>query len=139
MKIYLICPVRNASKEQVDGMRAYVYRVEAEGHEVHWPQRDVDQRNDDGGVRICYEHRAAMHECDRVDIWWDPFSTGSHFDLGMAFMLSLCRVADGMPPVQFVSANGVEKVPDKSFQNVLANLVFDEPNPLVRRPGSHQG
>jgi hypothetical protein len=132
-KIYLICPVRNASKDQLEGMREYVANLEAQGHEVHFPPRDVDQSNDDGGVRICYEHRAALFECDRVDIYWDPMSYGSHFDLGMAFMLSLQRVADGLPPIEFVTAHAVDKVKDKSFQNVLVNLVDGGANPIFRK------
>jgi hypothetical protein len=125
-KIYLICPVRNVSKDQLDAMTLYVASLERDGHTVHFPNRDVDQSNDDGGVRICDEHRAAMHECDEVHTFWDPLSYGSHFDLGMAFMLSYAREQMGGAPIRFVVANHTERVPVKSFQNVLVRLCESE-------------
>jgi nucleoside 2-deoxyribosyltransferase len=85
MKIYLVCPVRNVTKEQIAEIDAYVEKIEKEGHEVHYPPRDVNQ-DDETGINIVEAHKNAMMECDRVDIFWDKTSTGSHFDLGMAFM-----------------------------------------------------
>jgi nucleoside 2-deoxyribosyltransferase len=86
MQIYLICPVRNCTPEQHDAIASYVAELEAAGHTVHYPPRDVDQ-DDPTGYRICCAHRTAMRWADRVDIIWDATSTGSHFDLGMAFAL----------------------------------------------------
>ena len=86
MKIYIICPVRNITAEQKKEIDDYVANLEAEGHIVHYPPRDVNQ-NDETGWNICAQHRAVMKTCDRIDIFWDKTSTGSHFDLGMAFMM----------------------------------------------------
>jgi hypothetical protein len=86
MKIYLICPVRNITEQQSEEIKKYVELLELDGHEVHYPPRDVNQ-NDETGYNICVAHRFAMINCDRVDIFWDVRSSGSHFDLGMAFVL----------------------------------------------------
>lgn len=85
MYIYVICPVRNVIKEQTDEIDKYVETLEKEGHTVHYPPRDVNQ-NDETGFNIVMAHKKAMIKCDRVDIFWDKTSTGSHQDLGMAIM-----------------------------------------------------
>jgi hypothetical protein len=86
MKIYVICPVRNVTEEQIEEVRDYVAQLEAEGHDVHYPPRDVEQ-DDPTGWGIVMGHGNAMKEADRVDIFWDKTSSGSHFDLGMAWSL----------------------------------------------------
>ena len=86
MKIYFITPVRNASPELLEAVQAYVKDLEQSGDEVHFPPRDVDQ-NDPTGFVICQHHLAAMKLADKVVVYWDATSTGSHFDLGMAFAL----------------------------------------------------
>lgn len=86
MKIYLITPVRNASPELLKAVHALVDGLERSGHQVHFPPRDVDQ-NDATGFGICAHHLAAVEAADKVMVWWDKASSGSHFDLGMAFAL----------------------------------------------------
>lgn len=66
-------------------MDNYVASLEKEGHQVHYPPRDVDQ-NDPTGFVLYMSHKDAMKKCDRVDIFWDKTSTGSISDLGMAIM-----------------------------------------------------
>ena len=117
MKIYLICPVRHVSSEQSEKIQAYVAGLEREGHSVHYPPRDVDQ-DDPTGLEICTNHRSAMVAADRVDIWWDPNSTGSHFDLGMAFALN--------KRINLVEIWG--QVPSgKSFAALIKELVARQP------------
>ena len=84
--IYVICPVRNITKEQEDEISLYVNKQEVEGHTVHFPPRDVDQ-SDPTGITICSRHAQAMTAATRVDVFWDKTSSGSHFDLGMAYIL----------------------------------------------------
>ncbi len=86
MKIYIICPVRAAEPGVTDAIREYANNLRAEGHEVHFPPDDVNQ-SDETGFQICCEHLRAMKSADRVDVFWDSQSFGSHFDLGMAFAL----------------------------------------------------
>jgi len=85
--IYIICPVRNITAEQEQQIKTYVESLEERGYQVHFPPRDVDQ-NDPIGVDICSKHLQALKRAARVDVFWDANSSGSHFDLGMAFALS---------------------------------------------------
>lgn len=122
---YLICPVRRATKTQLMEMQLYVEQLEAAGtHLFHYPPRDVNQANDDGGVRICLEHTAAMCRCDEIHVWLDEdggLSEGSMFDLGMAYMLNHRR--KGIKDLRFVIANGpIPPQSEKSFLNVLRRL-----------------
>ena len=83
MNIYVLCPVRNGVPEEA---RDYAIDMKARGHAVHFPPDDAPQ-DDPTGNAICSVHLAAMKKCDRVDVFWDVTSKGSHFDLGMAYAL----------------------------------------------------
>lgn len=122
-QIYLICPVRKCTQKQAAEMLFYVGELEQQGHKVHFPPRDVDQSNDNGGVRICEQHRVALFHADEVHVWWDRSSSGCHFDLGMAFAMKMFH-----SNLKFFLANPheVKVVEEKSFQNVLMNLVEPE-------------
>ena len=85
MKIYLCCPVRKADDALRTQLEAYVAKLEGEGHHVHYPARDTKQ--DTSGLNICTQNTAAIQWCDEFHIWYDPASTGSHFDMGAAFVL----------------------------------------------------
>lgn len=112
VNIYIICPVRNGTPPEVG---EHVAHLEAEGHRVHFPPRDVDQ-NDETGERIVSEHFAAMRKADRVDVFWDSTSTGSHFDAGMAYALSTTLVNG--PDINFVHAFQEDRE-GKSYEKVL--------------------
>lgn len=109
MKIYLICSVRNASPQAVMTAEAYVRELEAQGHTVHYPPRDVAQ-DDPSGAAICASHLAAMRQCDAVHVLWDVTSKGSHFDLGMAYALGTPLVPVRCDP---------EDTPGKSYWKVI--------------------
>ena len=83
MKVYLVCPVRNCDETQQLINDKYVKELESQGHQVHYPPRDVNQ-NCPTGVNIVNAHRDTMKSCDEVHIIWDKDSKGSHFDFGMA-------------------------------------------------------
>lgn len=129
-KIYLICPVRKATKQQIDMMRGYVETLEGERYEIHWPLRDVDQSMD--AYEICKAHAYAMMDCDEVHVWLDNdwgennqcLSQGSMFDLGMAFLYFIGT--KNQINFRFVCANGeVKRTDEKSFLNVLERLISD--------------
>lgn len=84
MKIYILSPVRNVTPEQQNIIDNHVSRLELDSHDVYVPRYDVDQE-DPTGFDICSSHFCNMLKADRVDIFWDISSSGSHFDLGMAF------------------------------------------------------
>ena len=109
MRIYLICSVRNATDEQIQFAENYVKQLEEAGHVVHYPPRDVDQTDDGTGLNICISHAAAIRKADEVHILWDKDSKGSHFDLGMAFVLDK----------PFVYVDNYETTPYKSYGNVI--------------------
>ena len=85
-KIYLICPVRNVTADQQRAVDTYAHQLTERGDDVHNPRYAVDQ-TDTTGVGICLAHFDAMDLADEVHVFWDATSTGSHFDLGMAFAL----------------------------------------------------
>lgn len=86
MKIYIICPVRNVTEEQIQEVADYVASLELDGHQVHYPPRDYVDPNDPTGFGIVTCHAIAMRNADRVDVFWDNTSKGSHADLGMAII-----------------------------------------------------
>lgn len=111
MRVFLICPVRNADPAATAGI---VARLEADGHEVHWPPRDTDQA-DDIGLRICRDNMTAIEGADEVAVVWDGQSQGCLFDLGVAFALrKKIRLFDLPPPTA-----------GKSFQNMIRAWAFE--------------
>ncbi len=111
--VYLICPVRNASEETRAQMDRYVSNLEASGISVHYPPRDVDQSDDGVGLELNATHRDAMLACREVHVVWDPSSLGSHFDLGMAFMLSATK------SLPIIIARPFETTEKRSYGNIL--------------------
>lgn len=105
MKAFLICPVRGHSPEETWPI---VEALEGRGWVVHWPHRDTDQ-NDPTGLRICRDNREAIDRADRVFIVWDGQSTGSLFDLGIAFALH--------KPLGLIQIPAASE--GKSFQNMM--------------------
>lgn len=85
MNIYIICPVRNMTSNQVKEIDEYITSLEDQGHGVH-SYKKVDQHSETG-FEIVQDHFLALNGADRVDIFWDVTSKGSHMDLGMAFAL----------------------------------------------------
>lgn len=112
MKIYIICPVRNVTEDQIKEVDDYVHALENEGHSVHYPPRDVNQ-DDETGLGICEAHAQAMQEAERIDIFWDVTSKGSHFDLGMAFI--------SKKPLKLVKSYHTDNV-GKSYEKVIKAL-----------------
>ena len=89
MKIYLICPVRKCGKQEKKLLYEYVHRLEADGNEAFYADRDVNQ-NDDTGLGIITAERKAILWADEIHVWWKADkkgkskSEGSVFDFGKA-------------------------------------------------------
>lgn len=120
-KIYLICPVRFCDEKTRAEMDGYVAGLEAQGHQVHYPPRDVCQTDDGIGLDICEAHADAMEEADEVHVWWVPESRGSHFDFGMAYAIRRLR------HLPIVLANKFPRAPMKSYTNVLKEIAVNGP------------
>lgn len=112
MNIYMICAVRNAAEIRVSELREYAEQFRVLGHNVHFPPDDAPQ-DDPTGEAICATHLAAMRGADEVHVFWDVKSSGSHFDLGMAYALGVRIV-----PVSCEQPDG----PEKSYWKVMCAL-----------------
>jgi hypothetical protein len=82
--IFLICPVRRADLKQLEKINKYLNETEKQGLKVYYPARDTNQI-DDIGYRICRDNASAIANSDRVHIFYDQDSSGSIFDLGVAY------------------------------------------------------
>ena len=105
MRAFLICPVRGHGMNETEEA---VKSLESEGYQVHWPPRDTEQ-DDPIGLEICRANCSAIEDADRVFVIWDGKSTGSLFDLGMAFALN--------KPITVLEAPSPTS--HKSFQNMM--------------------
>ena len=115
MRIYIICPVRTVTPVQSQALDDYVQELEElHDHQVHYPPRDVGQ-SDPHGKDIIRCHSTAMFECDEVHIYWDKHSTGSLFDLGLAYMRMHCH---GMN-FHLINPEDCPATDHKSFNNVV--------------------
>ena len=86
-KIFLICPVRNATEEQRKWIEEFVERKTQEGYIIHAPHLHTNQVDPLGGYGICKQNSEAVASSEEIDIYYDQSSTGSVFDLGVAYAL----------------------------------------------------
>lgn len=116
-RIFIICSVRDADIELQERLAAYVDKLEAEGNEVHYPRRDTDQTM--RGIDICRYNASKIAVCDEVHIWYVAESQGSHFDMGVAFILNKPLVIIHNAPL----------LPDgkKCFQRMLTEWEEERP------------
>lgn len=119
-KVFLICPVRKASEEVQATIEGYISRLEAAGYKVHYPPRDTEQVDPEGGITICTQNTDAIREADEVHVYWDKESGGSKFDLGAAFILR--------KPLYIVNPQDIKATEGKSFENVV--LRWGKPSAL---------
>lgn len=87
-KVFLICPVRNATEEQKRYIEDFVKEKNQNGMEVHAPHMHTVQQDMFGGYAICYQNANAIAESNEIDMYYDQNSTGSVFDLGVAYALN---------------------------------------------------
>lgn len=85
-RIFIICSVRNTTDEYKAILEKYTQALEKEGHIVHLPHRDTNQLAT--GFEICSQNKEAIKNADEVHIFYSSQSTGTHFDMGVAFAMS---------------------------------------------------
>lgn len=85
-RIFVICSVRGMDDEYRKTLENYVAALEEKGWEVHLPHRDTDQEA--SGFDICTQNMNAINKADEIHIFYSEKSTGTHFDLGVAFALN---------------------------------------------------
>ncbi len=86
-KIFLVCPVRNATEEQKKWIESFVREKNEEGYSIHAPHLHTVQTDLFGGYAICRQNAEAVASSQEIDIYYDQSSTGSVFDLGVAYAL----------------------------------------------------
>lgn len=86
-KIFLICPVRNATEEQKKWIEEFVVEKYNDGYTIHAPHLHTRQMDLFGGYAICMQNAEAVATSEEIDIYYDQSSTGSVFDLGVAYAL----------------------------------------------------
>lgn len=116
--VYLICPVRKVTEEVKKFLDDYVARLEANGHNVHYPPRDVDQ-TDSSGVNIMTAHKDAMKISHEVHAYWTG-SEGSVCDLGMTLRSEI--------PIHVIPECNPQRTEHKSFTNVILDLAEEYKN-----------
>ena len=127
-RVFLICPVRGASEEVKAILEAYVARLEAHNYVVHYPDRDTNQVDPDGGINICRRNTSAIRDADEVHIYYAKGSSGSLFDSGAAFVLG--------KPLYLVNPDDIEPTKEKSLENVL--LAWGQPSPYALKTTKEQ-
>ncbi len=85
MRVYLICPIRKATREDKDRQWEYVCALEQAGYEVYWPATDTVKETEDNSTDVMSQNRQALALADEVHLMYDPDSEGSKLDLGMAW------------------------------------------------------
>ena len=83
---FVICTVRGASEEYKKKLEDFVSEKEGEGWEMHLPHRDTKQ--DAKGFDICFQNYSAISNADKVFIFYNPDSQGTHFDMGVTFAIA---------------------------------------------------
>ena len=86
-KTFVICPVRHAAEEQKAWIEGFVAMKREKGYIVHYPEKNTVQEDTLGGYNICLQNALAMATSESIDIYYDQSSTGSVFDLGVAYAL----------------------------------------------------
>jgi hypothetical protein len=111
-KVFLICPVRSATDEQKQKMAEYIKALEDSGVSVYYPARDTNQEDiGGGGWNICKANKKAIVKADEIHIFWDEKSTGSLFDLGIAFSFR--------KPLVIANPESIHTENGKSFNNLI--------------------
>lgn len=125
--VFLICPVRNATRQEQEFLDSYVTALEGEGLRVHYPPRDTHQEDPLGGVRICTQNSLANLAASATHVYHVPASTGSRFDSGVLFTKlmegGLLYLANPRAVDQLIMEQHAQGV-GKSFEMVMR--YFDE-------------
>jgi len=108
LKIYMTCPVKNATEQEKVFLENYVVKLESKGYVVHYPARDTAQTKD---YRVFETNIAAIKNADEIHVFWNGQSMGSCADVGKAFALG--------KPIRLINYNEVCNMPKTVFTDVL--------------------
>ena len=105
MRIFIVCKVRGATKEQIAEQMAYVESLESRGHIVHWPHRDTKQNDTEHGTGICRDTFWQILWAKEVHVIFDPTSEGFVADTMITFALN--ELGKSLPFRKFISRRKV--------------------------------
>lgn len=117
-KIFLICPVRNASENVKKEIEDYAVDKTNEGFIIHAPHLHTIQQDILGGYTICLQNAKAIASSTRIDIYYDPKSTGTAFDLGVAYYLN--------KPLNLLNKNAITLNSNDFIDNLIKNWPYKQ-------------
>lgn len=117
-RIFLVCPVRDAKPEEKKWIEEFVRDKTSEGFTIHAPHLHTRQTDLFGGYAICTQNAQALASADEIDIYYSKFSTGTAFDLGVAYALQ--------KPLVLLNPDDVELDPNDFMDNVIKSWPFHE-------------
>ena len=109
-KIFLICPVRNATPEQRKWIENFVITKYSEGYIIHAPHLHTRQTDLFGGYAICKQNAEAVATSNEIDIYYDQSSTGSVFDLGVAYALHKPLILLNKEEIDFDKGDLIDRI-----------------------------
>jgi nucleoside 2-deoxyribosyltransferase len=84
-KAFVICSVRKATAEMLEELDRIYEKYTKLGYDVYLPHKRTNQEG--SGYAICTENYEAISKANIVIVVYYKESTGTHFDMGMAFAL----------------------------------------------------
>ena len=123
-KIFLICPVRNATEEQKKWIENFVLEKYNDGYTIHAPHLHTRQTDMFGGYSICLQNAKAVAESSEIDIYYDQKSTGSVFDLGVSYALG--------KPLKLLNKDEIVFDNNDSIDNLVKNWPYNSNNKVLK-------
>ncbi len=117
-RIFLICPVRNATPEQRKWIEDFVKEKDKEGYVIYAPHLHTNQNDLLGGYNICTDNSEAIAMSSKIDIYYDQSSTESAFDLGVAYCLH--------KPLEMLNKDEITFREGNFIDNVIKNWPYNE-------------
>ena len=117
-KIFLICPVRNATPEQRKWIEDFVEEKFQNNFIVHAPHLHTNQVDPLGGYNICKQNATAVATSSEIDVYYDQSSTGSVFDLGVAYALH--------KPLKLLNPEEITFNEDDLIDSIIKNWPYNE-------------
>lgn len=122
--IFLICPVRNATEEQKRWIENFVQEKYTEGYTIHAPHLHTRQTDLFGGYSICLQNANAVAKSSEIDIYYDQSSTGSVFDLGVAYALR--------KPLKVLNENEIIYNDSDVIDYLIKNWPYNKKNKILK-------
>ncbi|MDD4110613.1 MAG: hypothetical protein PHS54_03565 [Clostridia bacterium] len=122
-KIFLICPVRNATDEEKKILNDILEKYESKGLKVHFPPRNTNQDPHEngintGGYSICLANGRAISSSKTIAVHYNKESTGSMFDLGVTYQSILNK-----PDKKFILENKFEYDKNDPIDKIIMKLL----------------